>query len=123
MVATWIAWAMGAKVVILAGFDAYGGDKGYINEARKIAHDVPGTIRVVSGCLQEVWPAYDKAEKFGHYKPHPAIDALKGIDGMVKCIVNKPTKVGLINYNKGDIFTGMRHEVARLIRHRMMTEI
>jgi len=123
MIATWAAWAMGAKVVILAGFDAYGGDDGYINEARKIAHDVPGNVRVVSGCLQQVWPAYDKAEKLGHYKPHPAIEALLGISGMIKCRVNKPTKVGLIEYKKGDIFTGLRHEVSRLIKHRMMTEI
>ena len=31
MIATWAAWAMGAKVVLLAGCDGYGGDPGYVD--------------------------------------------------------------------------------------------
>lgn len=123
MIAAWAAWAMGAKVVILAGFDAYGGDAGYVDEARKIARDVHGAVRVVSGALQSVWPAFDPAERFGKYMPHSAIDGLKGLDGAVRIRAIKPCTVGYIDVVKGQEMTAMRHEVARLLRHRMVEEV
>jgi hypothetical protein len=123
MVATWAAWAMGAKVVILAGFDAYGENPGYIEEARKIARDVHCPVRVVGGVLSKVWGLHDPDEKFGRYKPHSAIDGLLGIDGLIRCRARKPSTVGLVTYEKGAEFTAMRHEVARLLKHRMVEEV
>ena len=123
MVATWAAWAMGAKVVILAGFDAYGGESGYIDEARKIARDVHCPVRVVGGALQDVWPAYDPAERFGKYKPHAAIDGLLGVAGEVRVRALKPCTVARIDLAKGEEISAMRHEVARLLRHRMVVEV
>lgn len=123
MVATWAAWAMGARVVILAGFDAYGGDAGYIDEARKIARDVRGPVRVVSGPLQAVWPTYSAKERFGKYKPHPSIDGLRGVDGMTRVRALKPCTVGLVDLAKGQELSAMRHEVARLLKHRMVVEV
>lgn len=124
MVATWAAWTMGAKVVILAGFDAYGGDAGYIDEARKIGRDVHCPVRVFQGGpLAKVWPEYDPAERFGKYKAHTAIDALRGIDGQIRVRALKPCTVGLVDLAKGQELTVMRIEVARLLKHRMVEEI
>lgn len=124
MIATWAAWAMGAKVVILAGCDGYGGEPGYIDEARKIDRDVHCPVRVVgSGPLTKVWPSYDPAEKFGRYKPHAAIEGLRGIDGLVTVRALKPCTVGAVDVAKGGQITAMRHELHRLLRHRMVVEV
>ena len=124
MIATWAAWAMGAKVVLLAGCDGYGGDPGYVDEARKIDRDLHCPVRVVGGGpLTKVWPEYDSAERFGKYKPHSAIDGLKGLDGEIRIRAIKPCSVGYTDLAKGQEFIAMRHEVARLLKHRMVEEI
>lgn len=125
MVATWAAWAMGAKVVLLAGCDGYGGDPGYVDEARKIGRDVHCAVRVVDGGpLTKIWPAYDPAERFGKYKPHTAIDALLGIgDGRIRIRALKPCSVGYTDLAKGAELSVLRHEVARLLKHRMVEEL
>jgi hypothetical protein len=124
MVAAWAAWAMGAKVVILAGCDAYCGDDGYIGEARKMARDIHGPVRVAgAGPLTSVWPAYDPDESFDPYEPHSAIDGLRGIDGLIKVRARKPCSVGMVDLSMGQEVTAMRHELARLLKHRMVEEI
>jgi hypothetical protein len=124
MIATWAAWAMGAKVVLLAGCDGYGGDPGYVDEARKIARDVYCPVRVVGGGpLTKVWPEYDPGERFGKYKPHSAIDGLKGLDGEIRIRALKPCSVGYTDLLKGQEFIAMRHDVARLLKHRMVEEV
>lgn len=124
MVATWAAWAMGAKVVILAGMDGYGGDKGYVFEATKMARDVHGPVRVVGGGpLAAVWPAYDPDEKFGRYTPHPSIDGLRNIDGLTTIKVLKRTTIRGREVYGGEQMTVYRHEVGRLLKHKMVVEV
>lgn len=124
MIATWAAWAMGAKVVLLAGCDGYGGDPGYVDEARKIERDVYCPVRVVAGGpLTKVWPEYNPKERFGKYTPHSAIDGLKGLDGEIRIRALKPCSVGYTDLLKGQEFIAMRHEVARLLKHRMVEEV
>lgn len=124
MIAAWAAWAMGAQVVILAGCDGYGGETGYVREAQKIAPDIHCPVRVAGGGpLSEVWPAYEPGERFGRYSPHPAIDGLRGIDGRVRVRARKPCTVGLIDLAIGQEVSAMRHEVARLLKHRMVEEV
>lgn len=124
MIATWAAFAMGAKLVIIAGCDGYGGEAGYIDEARKIARDVYCPVRVVGdGPLSKIWPSYDDEETFMEYKPHSSIDGLRGIDGHIRIRALKPCTVGRIDIAKGQEMTAMRHEVARLLKHRMVEEI
>jgi hypothetical protein len=124
MVATWAAWIMGAKVVLLAGMDGYNGDEGYVHEAVKMARDVYCPVRVVGGGpLTKAWPAYDPEEKFGRYKSSTAIDAWLGKNGMIKVEVVKPTTVRGLERQRGDKLSVMRHEVARLIHHRMLREV
>jgi hypothetical protein len=124
MIATWAAWAMGAKVVLLAGCDGYGGDPGYVDEARKMDRDVHCPVRVVGGGpLTKVWPEYDAKERFGKYKPHSAIDGLRGIGGMIRVRAFKPCSVGFTNLAIGQEMSAMRHDLKLLLKHRMVEEV
>lgn len=128
MVATWAAFLMGAKVVILAGFDGYASDRpgkahGYGLEAAKMARDVHCPVRVVGGGLGDVWPAYDPDEKFGHYKPHPSINGWLGIDERVRIRVVKSCGVRGAERKPGDELVVMRHEVKAQLKHRMVVEV
>ena len=89
-----------------------------------MAQDVHCPVRVAGGGpLTAVWPEYGRAERFGKYKPHSAIDGLRGIDGCIRVRAFKPCTVGRVNLAKGQEMTAMRHEVARLLKHRMVEEI
>jgi hypothetical protein len=124
LVAAWAAYAMGARVVILAGCDGYSGEEGYVDEARKVARDICCPVRVAgNGTLLDVWPAYDPDEKFGKYVPHANLDTLRGIDGQTRVVALKPCTVGRIELDKGQEMTAARHEVARLLKHRMVREL
>ena len=123
LVATWAAFCMGAKVVCLAGMDGYK-DNDYTDEARKIARDVHCPVRVQpASFLRAVWPVFDKAERFGKYTPHSSIDGLRGIDNTIRVRARKPCTVGAVELERGQEMTAMRHEVARLLRHRMLEEL
>lgn len=125
MVAVWAAFMMGAKCVVVAGMDAYGGESGYIDEARKMARDVPVPVRTLSGPLSEVWPAYDPAEKFGRYSAPAQIEGWlsASADGEITVEVLKQTTVRGALRQKGDELKVARHEVRRLLKHRMLREI
>ena len=122
LVAAWAGFAMGAKVVCLAGMDGYA-DNDYTGEARKVAADIYCPVRVASGFLRAVWPEWDAGERFGRYAPHTSIDGLRGIDNSIRVRARKPCTVGMVQLGKGDEMTGMRHEFARLLKHRMVEEI
>ena len=124
MVAAWAAWAMGASVVILAGMDGYNGSGNAMNIARRMAEDIRCPVRVVGGGpLCQVWEPYDPAEKFGRYKPHGSIDALLKRDGATQIEVLKPVTIRGGDREKGQIMSVMRHEVMKLIRHRIVREV
>jgi hypothetical protein len=122
LIAAWAAWAMGAKVVVLAGMTGYP-DNDYTDEAQKIARDIHGPVRVASGFLQSVWPLWSSAERFGKYTPHSAIDGLRGIDGQIRIRVRKACTVGMVDLPPGAELTAYRHEVHKLLKHRMVEEL
>lgn len=121
MVATWVAWAMGGHPIILAGFDGYGGSK--LAETRKVAPHVRGVVRVMGGPLAQVWDQYRPGERIGKYIPHSSINGLLGVDGMIQVRALKPCTVRGHELPKGSQMQVMRHEVARLLRHRMLEEV
>lgn len=124
MVAAWVAWTMGAKVVILAGMDGYGGSASGMAHCSPIARDVKCPIRVVGGGpLTKFWPAYDANETFGDYKMHPTIETLQGIDGMTRIRALKKCSTPGLALNPGDEANVMRHQVFRLLKHRLVEEI
>lgn len=123
MVAAWAAFAMGAKCVTLAGMDGYP-DNDYRELAGKIARDIHCPVRVMpESFLRDVWPVYDASERLGKYKPHSSIDGMRGIDNTIRIRAVKPCNVGLVELSRGHELTVMRHEVARLLRHRLVEEI
>lgn len=124
MVATWAAFMMGAKSVCLLGMDGYGGDPGYIDEARKMARDVHCPVRVVGGgALSKVWPEYDPEEKFGRYSAHSSINGWLDIDERVTVEAIKPCDVRGTVLPKGERLSVMRFEVRRLLKHRLLKEV
>lgn len=124
LVAAWSAWMMGAKAVILAGMNAYGGDHGYMWEAEKMARDIHGAVRVAGGGpLTKTWPAYNPKERFGAYTPHSAIQGWLGMDGRIKVKVLHPTYLGGREVRPGEQHDVMRHEVKRLLKHHMVVEV
>jgi hypothetical protein len=124
MIATWAAFMMGAKVVMLFGFDAYGGTPGVIDEAHKMARDVNCPVRVVGdGPLTKVWPQYRPEEAFGRYTPHSSINAWLNIDEKVTVECIKPVAVRGIEMKRGERLNVMRFEVARQLKHRMLKEV
>lgn len=123
MVACWVAWVMGAKVVILAGMDGYDGSPSGMAHCAPIVRDVKCPIRVMGGPLSKVWPVYDPNEDIGEYEMHPSIDAIKGVDGMTRIRALKPCSQPGLSLAKGDEADVMRHQVARLLRHRLVEEI
>ena len=123
LVATWAAFGMGAKVVCLAGMDGYP-DNDYRGEASKIARDIHCPVRVMADSpLADVWPTFDPSETFGRYTPHSAIDGLRGIDNSIRVRTLKPCTVGMVNLNRGDEMSGMRHEFRIHLKHRLVEEI
>lgn len=124
MLAAWVAWTMGAKVVILAGMDGYGGSASGMAHCSPIARDVKCPIRVVGGGpLTKFWPAYDVNETFGDYKMHPTIETLQGIDGMTRIRALKKCSTPGLALNPGDEANVMRHQAFRLLKHRLVEEI
>lgn len=124
MIAAWVAYMMGAKVVILAGMDAYGGDPGYVGEARKIARDIMCPVRVAGGGpLEAVWPAYDRGERFGRYKEYTDIRRWLGVDERVRIRVRKSCWVRGAERAPGYETMLMRHEVTDQLHHRMIEEV
>lgn len=73
--------------------------------------------------LAEVWPVFDPDEKFGRYSPHSSIAGLLGIDNSIRIRVLKRCTINYADFEQGSEMTVMRHEVARLLKHRMVEEI
>lgn len=122
MIAAWAAFMMGAKVVILAGMDGYK-QSGYIHEASKIARDINCPVRVMSPELEKTWSMYDAKEKFGRFTPHSSINAWLDVDESITIEVIKPTTVRGALRAKGFQMKVMRHEVASLLKHKMLREV
>lgn len=124
MVAAWAAWAMGAKVVILAGMDGYGGSPSKLAHSTRTATLIKCPVRVVGGgALTQFWPAYDAAERFGRYKPHPAIDGMRGVNNLVTVRALKPRHMCGADREKGEVFQAMRHDLRMWLRHRLVEEL
>lgn len=124
MVAAWAAWAMGARVVLLAGMDGYSGAPSKLAHSTAAAELIKCPVRVVGGGpLTKFWPAYDPAERFGRYTPHPGIEGLRGVNNLVTLRATKPRTMCGADREAGEVFTAMRHDAAFWIKHRLAVEL
>lgn len=119
IMASWIAYLMGAHPIILAGFDCYGGSSGRIFEMHKqyVKH-IKCQVRVVSGPLLKLYPEYDPKEKLGRYKVPPAFD--DSIDGQVKVRVNGLFEFRGYQWPIGTIIYVPYHECRLQIKHKTL---
>lgn len=123
LVAAWVAYAMGAKVVFLCGFDAYGQKAGAIRKAGMFVDGIKCEVREVGGRMG-VWPAYRKGERF-RYAKQPELETLRGDDGLTWVVAQKPTRL-----DSGPLEKGERAQVSRsdklavkLMKHGILQEV
>lgn len=121
MVAAWVAYVMGASVVILAGMDGYGGAQ--VDRAREARRDIKCPVRVVGGGpLCSYWPEYDPAEKF-NFQAHPALEWLRGIDLMSTFKALKKFSIPGREFQKDEVFQATHQEMHRPLTHRLVEEV
>ena len=127
MVAAWAPFMMGAKVVDYFG-QAWMAYKAAlpIHESFLWRGMIACPVRVMSDELEKVWPKYNQSEKFGRYRPHSSINAWLDIDERITIEVVKPTEPArrrIESLKPGFTMQVMRHEVARLLKHKMLREL
>ena len=127
-IAVWVAWVMGAKAIVLLGFDGYADEDddprpGYMDKVQEVMRHVTVPVRTVNGGpLSEVWPEFDKDEKWGRYKPHGSLVDYNKPDGMVMVRALKDSKLDDGLLAKGDsrkVNKGSR-TVDRMLKHKMI---
>lgn len=121
VIASWVAYLMGAHPIIFAGFDCYGGQKRIMEMHNKFIKHNNCECRVVSGCLQEYYKAYNKAELFNEYVV-PDIFG-EALAGQVKVKVVAPFEYRGYQWPMGTILTVSAHEVRLQIKHKSLEVI
>jgi len=121
LTAAWVAYAMGAKAIFLAGFDGYGGQVGAARKARIFELEIRCPVREIGGRMG-VWPEYRKGERF-RYTRHASLDTLQGIDGLTTVRVIKACTIEGADVGPGDEVTAMRHDMKYELKHRMVREL
>lgn len=122
IVAHWLAGMMGGHPVILAGYDCYGGKhRTFAHHKEYVPHMANTQVRVVSGPLQEVWPAYDPEEVLPEFVVPDDLDIEREHGVTVKVI--KPVPIRGIEYPVGTVLRVPRAEIWRQLKHRSLAEI
>lgn len=122
IVAHWLAGMMGGHPVILAGYDCYGGKhRTFAHHKEYVQHMANTQVRVVSGPLQEVWPAYDPDEVLPQYVVPDDLDIEREHGVTVKVI--KPVPIRGIEYPVGTVLRVPRAEIWRQLKHRSLAEV
>lgn len=122
IVAHWLAGMMGGHPVILAGYDCYGGKhRTFAHHKEYVPHMANTQVRVVSGPLQEVWPAYDPEEVLPEFVVPDDLDIEREHGVTVKVI--KPVPIRGIEYPVGTVLRVPRAEIWRQLKHRSLAEV
>jgi hypothetical protein len=122
IVAHWVAGMLGGHPVILAGYDCYGGRHRTFGHHKEYVPFMGRTqVRVVSGPLTEVWPAYDPGEDFEPFVVPDDLDIESEHGITVKVI--KPVPIRGVEYPVGTVLRVPKAEVWRQIKHRSLAEV
>lgn len=123
LVAAWIAYAMGAKVVHLCWFDAYKQSPGALRKAGMFVDGIKCEVREVGGRMG-IWPSYRSGERF-RYTRQPELETLKGETGLTWVVAKRRTILP-----NGAIEAGERQQVWRddritrkLMKHGILEEV
>lgn len=121
VIASWVAYLMGAHPIIFAGFDCYGGQARIIDMHRKFVKHNRCENRVVSGCLQKLYKAYNSDEIMQEYvKPSIFGEAL---DGQIKVKVLAQFEYRGYQWPIGSILTVGVHEVKLQLKHKSLERV
>lgn len=121
VIASWVAYLMGANPIIFAGFDCYGGQARIVDMHRKFVKHNKCENRVVSGCLQKLYKAYNSDEVMNEF----VIPQIFGeaLEGQIKVKVNAPFEYRGYSWPIGTILTVSEFEVRRQIKHKSLEVI
>jgi hypothetical protein len=114
---------LGGHPVILAGFDCYGGVPRSVNQHKDYVPHVKCDVRVASGPLVGVWPAYDALEQRTAYVPPDVFGEVATAPHGVKVRVMKPVAIRGREWPVGTVLHVPRQEVWRQIKHRSLAEV
>lgn len=123
-VAIWLAWAMGAKTVTVAGMDGYEGRHVGAYDYARSAVSVP--VRIVGGGPLAVgsWGVFSPDEKFPKYQETDALKSLFATgSGLVVYEVIKRTHVGGRDVFKGEQVRMLPSQAVRLLKHGMIRNV
>lgn len=121
VIATWVASLMGAHPLIIAGFDCYNGDKRIMDMHREFLDRIECQVRVVSGPLQSLYPAYKPKEKLKKFVAPSLFSEAK--EGLIKIRVDKHFEYRGHEWPIGTILTVPEIEVWRQIKHKSISRV
>ena len=121
VIASWVAYLMGAHPIIFAGFDCYGGQSRVIDMHKKYLKHNNCECRVVSGPLMQLYPEYRANERRKAFEV-PEIFG-EALEGQVKVKVVAPFEYRGYSWPVGTILTVSRYEVRRQIKHKSLIEV
>jgi hypothetical protein len=121
VIASWVAYLMGAHPLIFAGFDCYGGQARIIDMHRKFVKHNACECRVASGPLLQLYLQHDVDEKFSTFKV-PEIFG-EATEGQIQVLVKAPFEYRGYAWPIGTKLTVSEYEVRRQIKHKSLERI
>lgn len=121
VIASWVAYLMGAHPIIFAGFDCYGGQRRILDMHEKFLKHNRCENRVASGALLKFYKEYNISEKFDDYViPEIFGEALQG---QIKVkVVSRFEYRGYV-WPVGTVLTVSEHEVRRQLKHKSLERV
>jgi hypothetical protein len=120
VVASWVAYLMGAHPVIMAGFDCHGGHGATLGQHRSYLPFVKAEVRVVSGPLTQMYPAYVAGERRKPYVPPEVFTEHPEFADEIKVRVRKRVAVRGLEWPVGTELVVSRFEVRRQLQHKSL---
>lgn len=118
VIASWVAYLMGAHPLIFAGFDCYGGDRRIVGMHETFVKHVQCECRVVSGPLKKIYPSDAELPEF----KVPEIFG-EALQGQIKVMVKAPFEYRGYSWPIGTLLTVNEYEVRRQIKHKSLERV
>lgn len=121
VIASWIAYLMGAHPIIFAGFDCYNGQARIIDMHRKFLKHNKCENRVASGALLKLYQQYDSDEVLAPY----VIPEIFGeaLEGQIKVRVRTQFEYRGYTYPQDTVLTVSAHEVRLQLKHKSLERL
>ena len=121
VIASWVAYLMGAHPIIFAGFDCYGGQRRILDMHEKFLKHNRCENRVASGALLKFYKEYNISEKLNSY----VIPKIFGeaLQGQIKVKVVARFEYRDYVWPIGTILTVSEHEVRRQLKHKSLERV